>query len=967
MNYNAMRVHELAKELKLSTKDLLTFAHDIGIKHLTTNFSAVTPEEVATIYSRLDKRGAEGAPAAPSESAAPKAIIKKRAQDRVNEPKPAEAKHEEPQAAESAHKVIPIPPNPKKQAVEKPEPVKEIKEEAKLPVQEPAKAVEPPAIEKPKVVETKPAPAVQEPPAVSQQPAPSAPPPRTERPPFDPNRPRTERPPFDPNRPRTERPPFDPNRPRGDRPPFDPNRPRTERPPFDPNRPRTERPPFDPNRPRPERPPFDPNRPRTERPPFDPNRPRPERPPFDPNRPRGDRPPFDPNRPRQPFDPNRPRPAGGDIKSPFERPPADRGAPSKEGGAPDLTQKPFAKKGHAPSRPKTFQEKKNKEQERIDKIHLREKQEEANFQPVEEIALELPISLGDFANKVRIPATRIIKDYFLKGMMLTINQSLDKEMAEKICDNYNIILEVLPSKQEQAMIDITDKPEELVTRAPVVTIMGHVDHGKTRLLDYIRKTNVVAGEAGGITQHIGAYHVDVGEKKIVFLDTPGHEAFTAMRARGAQVTDITILVVAADDGVMPQTIEAINHAKAAKVPIIVAINKVDKPSANPEKIMQQLTEYELVPEEWGGSTVMCKVSAMTGQGIPELLEMILLVAEIQDLKANPNRKARGIVIEAHLSKNRGPVATLLVQKGTLKVGDSFVAGHSFGKVKALVDDRGKRIKEAGCSTPVEIMGFDTVPAAGDIFQVIEDEKLARDIANIAFEKAKAERLASLRHVSLDSLNTMIQEGKIKDINLVIKADVQGSVEALAGLLIPLSNDKVKVNIIHKATGEINEADIMLASASNAIVIAFGVPVSSAVKKIAAAEHVEVREFNIIYQIVDDIRDAIEGLLEPEFEEVFQGKAEVRHVFSVGKTKAIAGCYVQEGKLIRNSIMKVYRNKKELFVGTLEGLKRFKDDVKEVATGYECGISCDDFNEYEIGDTVEVYMKQQKRKAKTSNQ
>ncbi len=577
------------------------------------------------------------------------------------------------------------------------------------------------------------------------------------------------------------------------------------------------------------------------------------------------------------------------------------------------------------------------------------------------IKIGFPVTVRDLAQKLKMETSKMIKDLFLKKIMVTINQNLDQDQVEKILALYDHQMELETAEVEAGTKIEEDRPEDLQSRPPVVTIMGHVDHGKTKLLDYIRKTNIVAREAGGITQHIGAYHVDVNDRQIVFLDTPGHEAFTAMRSRGAHVTDIAVLVVAADDGVMPQTIEAINHAKAAKVPIIVAVNKIDKPTANPDRIMQQLTEYELVPEEWGGSTVVVKVSAMTGQGIDSLLEMILLLADLQELKANPNRAAIGAVIDAHLSKGKGPVATILIQKGTLHIGDNFVVGAAFGKVRAMTDDRGRRVKEAGPSMPMEVTGFSEVPHAGETLQVMAEEKVARQIAESRAMAQKRERIAKARHVSLDSLHDFIKEGAIKELNVIIKADVRGSAEAIAQSLTNLSTAEVKLKVLHSATGDISEADVMLAAASNAIIIAFNVKTDTAIRKLAEQESVEIRNFDVIYQIVDDIRDAMSGLLEPVFEEIYQGRAEVRNIFTVGKHKVIAGCYVTDGKILRNGIVKVKRNSKDVGTFKLDNLKRFKEDVKEVAQGYECGISSDDYNDFQAGDVLELFVQRQKRK------
>ncbi|NMA13850.1 MAG: translation initiation factor IF-2, partial [Clostridia bacterium] len=492
-------------------------------------------------------------------------------------------------------------------------------------------------------------------------------------------------------------------------------------------------------------------------------------------------------------------------------------------------------------------------------------------------------------------------------------------------------------------------------RPPVVTVMGHVDHGKTSLLDAIRKANVIATEAGGITQHIGAYQVEINNKRITFLDTPGHEAFTAMRARGTQVTDIAILVVAADDGVMPQTIEAINHAKAAEVPIIVAINKIDKPSANPEKVKQELTEHGIIAEEWGGDTIMVPVSAKTQEGIPQLLEMILLVAEVGELKANPNRLARGTVVEAELDKGRGPVATVLVQKGTLHIGDNVVAGTTFGKVRAMIDDKGRRVKTARPSTPVEVLGFSEVPPAGEVFVAIADEKDARHIAGKYQIKKREEELGKTARVSLDDLFKQISEGEVKELNIIIKADVQGSIEALSQSLNKLSTNEVRVNTIHSGVGTITESDVMLASASNAIIIGFNVRPDTNTRKVIEAENIDLRLYRVIYDAIDDVKAAMAGLLEPTFKEVVIGRAEVRATSKVPKVGTIAGSYVTEGKITRQAGVRVIRDGIVIHEGKISSLKRFKDDVKEVVSGYECGIGVENFNDVKENDAIEAFI------------
>ncbi|MGP1574128.1 translation initiation factor IF-2 [Selenomonas sp.] len=563
------------------------------------------------------------------------------------------------------------------------------------------------------------------------------------------------------------------------------------------------------------------------------------------------------------------------------------------------------------------------------------------------------IAVKDLASKMSYTATEVIKKLMLMGIMATINQEIDYETAALVAIEFGVTCEELPPETDPTEIpEIEDDPKSLVVRPPVVTVMGHVDHGKTSLLDAIRKTSVSTHEAGGITQHIGAYQVMCQGKKIVFLDTPGHEAFTAMRARGAQVTDIAILVVAADDGVMPQTVEAINHAKSAGVPIIVAINKIDKPGANPEHVKQELSEHELIPEDWGGDTIMTPVSAKQKQGLNDLLEMVLLVAEVKELKANPNRDARGVIIEAQLDKGRGPVATVLVQNGTLRIGDSIIAGTTFGKVRAMINDRGENVKKAGPSVPVEVLGLSDVPEAGDVLAAL-DEKLARSIASKRIEKKRTELIRS-KKVSLDDLFQQIQDGNIKDLNIVIKADVHGSVEALASSLLSLNkNDEVRVNIVHSGVGAVNESDVMLAAASNALIIAFNVRPDANARRVADAESIDIRTYRVIYDALNDVKDAMSGMLAPKYKEVVQGKVEIRQVMKFSKA-LVAGSYVLEGKITNASKIRIIRDNIVAFDGEIDSLRRFKDDVKEVAAGYECGITIKDYRDFQEGDIIEAY-------------
>ncbi|WP_375200195.1 translation initiation factor IF-2 [Bacillus sp. RS11] len=578
----------------------------------------------------------------------------------------------------------------------------------------------------------------------------------------------------------------------------------------------------------------------------------------------------------------------------------------------------------------------------------------------EKITFVESLSVAELAKKLHREPSEIIKKLFMLGVMATINQELDKDAIELICADYGVEVE------EEIRVDITDlethfeqteevNEADLSERPPVVTIMGHVDHGKTTLLDSIRNTKVTAGEAGGITQHIGAYQVTEGDKKITFLDTPGHAAFTTMRARGAKVTDLTILVVAADDGVMPQTVEAINHAKAAEVPIIVAVNKMDKPSANPDRVMQELTEHGLVPEAWGGETIFVPISALKGEGIDTLLEMILLVAEVGELKANPDRLALGTVIEAQLDKGRGSVATLLVQDGTLKVGDPIVVGHTFGRVRAMVNDKGRRVKEAGPSTPVEITGLNEVPQAGDRFVVFEDEKTARQVGETRAMSAIQAQRSEKQRVTLDNLFEQMSQGEMKELNLIVKADVQGTVEAMAASLMKIDVEGVNVKIIHTGAGAITESDISLAAASNAIVIGFNVRPDINAKRAAEEEGVDIRLHRIIYKVIEEIEQAMKGMLDPEFVEKIIGQAEVRQTIKVSKVGTIAGSYVTEGKVTRDSGVRIIRENVVIFEGELDTLKRFKDEVKEVAKGYECGITITNFNDIKEGDIIEAYI------------
>ncbi len=583
------------------------------------------------------------------------------------------------------------------------------------------------------------------------------------------------------------------------------------------------------------------------------------------------------------------------------------------------------------------------------------KQQQAPVEIVRPTYVEIgeSINVQEFSKLIKREVNEVIKALFMLGVMVTINQDIDFDTAQLIGDNFGVeVGQKAPEEDPTEIPEVDDPPEKRVPRPPVITVMGHVDHGKTSLLDAIRKTNVTSREAGGITQHIGAYKVNYQGKQIVFLDTPGHEAFTAMRARGAQVTDVAILVVAADDGVMPQTIEAINHAKAAKVPIIVAINKIDRPGANPDHVKQQLAEHELIPEDWGGDTIMVPVSAHQKTGISDLLEMILLVAEMQELKANPNLPAHGTIIEAQLDKGRGPVATVLVQRGTLHIGDTIIAGTSYGKVRAMINDRGEKVKKALPSTPVEVLGLNDVPAAGDILDST-DEKTARGVAEKRIAKKKEEEIKLNSKVSLDDLFQRIKEGEIKELNIVVKADVQGTIEALKASLEKIKNDEVKVAVVHAGVGAITESDVMLASAANALIIGFNVRPDANARKAAETEKVDVRTYRVIYDAINDVEAAIKGMLAPKFKEVIQGRVEIRQLITISKLK-IAGCYVVEGKVTNSSKVRVVRDGIVVHEGVIESLRRFKDDVKEVAQGFECGITLEKFSDLKEGDIFEVY-------------
>ena len=598
-------------------------------------------------------------------------------------------------------------------------------------------------------------------------------------------------------------------------------------------------------------------------------------------------------------------------------------------------------------------------QEEQEKMKRLEQQAQIKKAPLKVLIPE-EIAVGELASRLKKTAAEVIKQLMKLGVLANVSQNIDYDTASLVAMELGAIpeKEVVVTIEERLFDEREDTTEELVERAPVVVVMGHVDHGKTSLLDAIRSTSVTAGEAGGITQHIGAYRVTAQGREITFLDTPGHAAFTSMRARGAQVTDIAILVVAADDGIMPQTVEAINHAKAAGVPLIVAVNKMDKPAANPDRVLQQLTEYELVPEEWGGDTIVCLISAKQGTGIDTLLEMVLLTADMQELKANPDRLAKGTVIEAKLDRGRGPVATVLVQNGTLNHGDIVIAGTAVGRVRAMTDEKGRKMEKAGPSVPVEIVGLAEVPGAGDLFYAVEDERMARTLAEKRKFEEKERQNAAMQKVTLENLFSSIEQGNVKDLNLIVKADVQGSAEAVKASLEKLSNEEVRVRVIHNAVGGINNSDLMLAEASNAIIIGFNVRPEAGIADAAAAAQVDMRLYRIIYDCLEEIEQAMKGMLAPTFKEVVLGHAEVRQTFKVSGVGTIAGCYVQDGKMQRNEKVRIVRDSIVVFEGDLSSLKRFKDDAKEVAAGYECGLSFEKFNDVKVGDIIEAYVMEQ---------
>ena len=609
------------------------------------------------------------------------------------------------------------------------------------------------------------------------------------------------------------------------------------------------------------------------------------------------------------------------------------------------TRKPFSSKRRQEEQEKF--KRLQRQQQQIKKVQLK-------------VMIPDEINVGELASRLKRTAADVIKELLKLGVMANISQTIDFDTAAIVAEEMGakVEKEVFVTIEEKLFDESEDKEENLEPRSPVIVVMGHVDHGKTSLLDCIRKTDVAAGEAGGITQHIGAYRVKVDGRPITFLDTPGHAAFTSMRARGAQVTDIAILVVAADDGIMPQTIEAINHAKAAEIPIIVAVNKIDKENADPDRVLQQLTEYELVPEEWGGETIVCKISAKQGIGIDNLLEMVLLTADMQELRANPNRQAKGTVIEAKLDRGRGPVATVLVQNGTLHTGETVIAGKAVGRVRVMTDERGRKLEQAGPSVPVEIIGLGEVPDAGDVFYAVDNERMARELVEQRKDQEKEERNKAMQKFTLENLFDTIQQGNMKELNIIIKADVQGSVEAVRASLLKLSNEEVRVNVIHGAVGAINESDVMLATASNAIIVGFNVRPERAAADSAHDQDVEIRLYRVIYDCLEEMQQAMKGMLDPKFKEVVVGHAEIRQTFKVSGVGTIAGAYVQDGKIVRACEVRIVRDGIVIHEGHLNSLKRFKDDVKEVAAGYECGMGIENYNDLKEGDIIESFVMEQ---------
>ncbi len=771
-----------------------------------------------------------------------------------------------------------------------------------------------------------------------------------------------------------ERKPYDRNANQGERKPFDRNAAQSERKPYDRNANQGERKPYDRNAAQGERKPYDRNAAQGERKPYDRNAAQGERKPFDRNAAQGERKPFDRN-------------AAQGERKPFDRPAAPRNdAPNfnVEAIAAEANKKNFGEDKKKKTFEKPFNEKKpmNKRamirQEGLDVDDFDEdksgyrkarfgkkevkKKEIATVKIEHAVVTTKDIPLKVLSEKLGISAVEITKKLFKEGIMKGINDSIDYETAASIAMDMDIDLEYNPPKTAEDILSEEHDAKEansenLVTRAPVVTVMGHVDHGKTSLLDAIRHANVTAGEAGGITQNIGAYTVTANGKQITFIDTPGHAAFTAMRARGAKVTDIVILVVAGDDGIMPQTVEAINHAKAANVPIIVAMNKMDKPQADPDRVKKGLLEHNLVPEEWGGDTIIVPVSAKTGMGIDDLLENITLVAEMQELKANPNRMAKGTIIEAKLDKGKGPVASVIIENGTLRTGDNIISGTTMGRVRAMFDDKNRAVKEAGPSMAVNVLGLEEVPSSGDSIFAVE-QALMKQVLEERENQRRESMIKAQSKVTLDDVFAQVAEGKMKTLNLIVKADVQGSVEAVDAAMVKLSNEEVNVKVIHSAAGAITESDVMLADSANAIIIGFNVRPDSKARALADSSKVDIRMYRIIYELIDDMEAALKGMLSPKYQEIYMGKCEVRQTFNISGVGVVAGCYVTDGKIVRGGKLRIYRDDVMIVEGNVKTLKRFKDEVKEVSFGFECGCAIDGFDKIQIGDMIECYMIQE---------
>ena len=934
------RVHEIAKDLDLNSKDIISALTGLGVE-VKSHMSTVETGEIDKLYQTLGK--------APGNRPTPAKTVGQQAAERPASPKPDAPKRSVRLSQYGPGLVDRVPQRPPdRRYVDRPMhipvPIPRAGSEQEVPQETVPRAAEPgPAAGRP--VASEPAPERTEP---QPQAEPDRPTPTVTRPPQQPR-------PYGQGAPHpAQHRPHQGDRPApgaapGGRPPQYGNRPASGGPPG--------RPPQYGNRPAPGGPPG--------RPPQYGNRPAPGGPP-------GRLPQYG-GRPAPGGAPGRPpqyggrpapggRPTGGPILSKnIPKPPAQLEATKPDKGAGQQRFADRKEKGKGGDRRRPWEKKGAREQQTRTR-HRRPAKHDTRYIPPSErkpIVVSGALTVKDLAEKAGIKAAEIIKKLMAMGTMATINQEVDADTAVLIAEDLGFNVEFKPEVTIEERLEFESEedidPENQETRPPVVTVMGHVDHGKTSLLDAIRDANVTATEAGGITQHIGAYQVRHNSKRITFLDTPGHEAFTAMRARGARVTDIAILVVAADDGVKPQTIEALNHAKAAGVPMVVAINKIDKPDANPDKVKQQLVEHGLVAEEWGGETIFVPVSAITREGLEDLLEMILLVAEVAELQANPKRAARGTIVESQLDKGRGPVATVLVQNGTLNNGDALVAGGVFARVRAMIDHKGRRVVKAGPSAPVEVLGFSEVPEAGVPFYVIEDEKMARQIAGKRQEQKRAEELKGPGRLSLEDVFKRIQEGEVKELPLIIKADVQGSVEALSQSLEKLSTEEVKVQLVHQGVGAITETDVMLASASNAIIIGFNVRPDVNARRATEQEHVDVRLYQVIYDATANVKAALSGLLDPEYREVVLGHAEVRQVFKASKIGTIAGCYVVDGKIARDANIRVVRDGKIVHTGKLDSLKRFKDDAKEVAQGYECGLTIERYNDVEEGDELEFYI------------